>query len=97
MSPAGLSTRAAPKSMMPVTSSPVKSTATPLLIGAVPDQEPEPVAWTNLSGQAKARVFNTSLGHPEDFANPNFRKLLTNGIFWALEPQYAGSPPLAAK
>ena len=76
---------------------PLKSTTTPLLIGAVPDQEPEPVAWTNLSGARKTRVFNTSLGHPEDFANPHFRKLLTGGIFWSLEPQYAGSPPLAAK
>ncbi len=76
---------------------PLKSTTTPLLMGAIPNQEPEPVAWTNLSGPKKTRVFNTSLGHPEDFANPHFRKLLTSGIFWSLEPQYAGSPPLAAK
>jgi type 1 glutamine amidotransferase len=76
---------------------PLKSTTTPLLIGAIPNQEPEPVAWTNLSGPQKTRVFNTSLGHPEDFTSPQFRKLLTNGIFWSLEPQYAGSPPLAAK
>jgi type 1 glutamine amidotransferase/nicotinamidase-related amidase len=76
---------------------PLKSTTTPLLIGAIPNQEPEPVAWTNLSGPQKTRVFNTSLGHPEDFTNPHFRKLLTNGIFWSLEPHYAGSPPLAAK
>ncbi|HZL91651.1 MAG TPA: ThuA domain-containing protein [Pirellulaceae bacterium] len=75
---------------------PLKSTTTPLLMGMIPGQEPEPVAWTNLAGPQKARVFNTSLGHPEDFTNTHFRKLLTSGIFWALEPQYAGSPPLAA-
>lgn len=76
---------------------PLKDSATPLLIGSIPNQEPEPVAWTNVAGPKKARVFNTSLGHPDDFANPQFRKLLTSGIFWTLEPQYAGAPPLAAK
>jgi type 1 glutamine amidotransferase/nicotinamidase-related amidase len=76
---------------------PLRGTTTPLLIGAIPNQEPEPVAWTNLAGPKMARVFNTSLGHPEDFANPQFRKLLTNGIFWSLEPQYLGAPPLAKR
>jgi type 1 glutamine amidotransferase len=29
-------------------------------------------------------VFYTSLGHPDDFAEPAFRRLLLNGILWAL-------------
>ncbi|HEX4131290.1 MAG TPA: PVC-type heme-binding CxxCH protein [Pirellulales bacterium] len=45
-----------------------------------------PVAWTNQAG--KSRVFYTSLGHPDDFAQPAFTRMLTNAIFWAagLEP-----------
>jgi len=60
----------------------------PLLIGTVAGQEPEPVAWTNLAGPKEARVFFTSLGHEGDFQNPAFRKLLVNGLFWALEEPY---------
>ncbi len=41
-----------------------------------------PVAWTTTHN--KARVFFTSLGHPEDFTVPAFRTLLINGIRWAL-------------
>jgi type 1 glutamine amidotransferase len=29
-------------------------------------------------------VFFTSLGHPDDFKNAEFRRLLVNGIGWAL-------------
>jgi nicotinamidase-related amidase/type 1 glutamine amidotransferase len=76
---------------------PLRGTTTPLLIGSIPGQEPEPVAWTNVAGPKQARVFNTSLGHPDDFANPHFRMLLRGGIFWTLEPNYVGSPPLARK
>jgi nicotinamidase-related amidase/type 1 glutamine amidotransferase len=60
----------------------------PLLIGTIPGQEPEPVAWTNLAGPKQARVFFTSLGHEGDFQNPAFRKLLANGLFWSLEEPY---------
>ena len=44
--------------------------------------EAEPVAWVNT---AKARVFYTSLGSPEDFGVPQFRQLLVNGVLWALD------------
>jgi type 1 glutamine amidotransferase len=44
------------------------------------------VAWTHEYGQKNARVFYTSLGHPDDFKEPAFRKLLLNGIVWALGP-----------
>ncbi len=60
----------------------------PLLVGTVPGQEPEPIAWTNLAGPKQARVLFTSLGHIDDFQNPAFRKLLVNGLFWVLEEPY---------
>jgi rhodanese-related sulfurtransferase len=41
------------------------------------------VAWTHR--YKGGRVFYTSLGHPKDFANPAFRQLLVNAIFWALD------------
>ena len=68
--------------------SPLLAGTTPLLIGTVPGQNAEPVAWTNLAGPRQARVFFTSLGHAQDFENPAFRKLLVNGLFWALEEPY---------
>jgi type 1 glutamine amidotransferase len=64
--------------------SPLEKTASPLLIGTIPGQPSEPVAWTHLYGTKAARVFYTSLGHPDDFQNPEFRRLLVNGIAWAL-------------
>lgn len=51
--------------------------------------EVEPVAWVNTS--AKSRVFYTSLGSPEDFELPEFRRVLVNGITWALQVQQAPS------
>ncbi|MFN0066043.1 MAG: ThuA domain-containing protein [Limisphaerales bacterium] len=56
-------------------------TATPLLVGACAAGE-EPVAWVNTAGGR--RTFYTSLGGPEDFAEPAFRRLLLNGVLWAL-------------
>ena len=64
--------------------SPLEPDTTPLLIGAIPDQAPEPIAWTHRFGEKRARVFFTSLGHPDDFTNSEFRRLLVNGIGWAL-------------
>ncbi|HMC26600.1 MAG TPA: ThuA domain-containing protein [Verrucomicrobiae bacterium] len=62
--------------------SPLSDHTTLLLIGSVEGQEPEPMAWTH---EAKgARVFYTSLGHTNDFANPSFRNLLVNAVFWSL-------------
>lgn len=64
--------------------SPLEKTASPLLIGTIPGQPGEPVAWTHVYGTKGARVFYTSLGHPDDFQNPEFRRLLVNGVAWAL-------------
>jgi type 1 glutamine amidotransferase len=64
-------------------SSPLADSAKALLVGSIPNEKPEPVAWTNT--YKKARIFYTSLGHPDDFERPEFRRLLENAIFWALE------------
>jgi type 1 glutamine amidotransferase len=41
-----------------------------------------PVAWTKVT--RKQRVFFTTLGHPKDFEVESVRRLLINGIYWAL-------------
>ena len=62
---------------------PLAKTTQRLLIGTIPDKEPEPVAWTNR--YKRSRIFYTSLGHPDDFGNPQFRKMLINAVFWAMD------------
>lgn len=63
--------------------SPLVAGAKPLLLGAIEGKPAEPVAWTHryrrLSGR-EAAVFYTSLGHPDDFAEPGFRRLLLNAV-----------------
>jgi type 1 glutamine amidotransferase len=53
--------------------------ATVLLSGTFPGQT-YPVAWVRL--HRGGRVFYTSLGHPLDFGDPNFLRLLANAISW---------------
>ncbi|MFO0953474.1 MAG: ThuA domain-containing protein [Isosphaeraceae bacterium] len=62
--------------------SPLAVSATPLLVGTIPGQEAEPVAWTNLTSSG-GRVFYTTLGHVDDFSQPAFQRLLRNAITWA--------------
>jgi len=62
---------------------PLTDSTTRLLIGTIPDKEPEPVAWTNR--YKKSRIFYTSLGHPDDFGNAQFRRMLINAVFWAMD------------
>ena len=64
--------------------SPLDKTSTPLLIGTIEGQPAEPIAWTHLQGAKQGRVFYTSLGHPDDFQNPEFRQFLLNAVVWAL-------------
>ena len=64
--------------------SPLARTTTPLLVGTIPGESPEPIAWTHEYGPKHARVFFTSLGHPDDFQNAEFRRLLVNAFGWAL-------------
>jgi putative membrane-bound dehydrogenase-like protein len=50
-----------------------------LLTGSITGHT-EPIAWTRLHDGG--RIFYTSLGHPEDFKNPNFLRLLENALLW---------------
>jgi nicotinamidase-related amidase len=63
-------------------SSPLSASATPLLVGRVEGQPEEPIAWT-YTHPGGGRVFYTSLGHPDEFQSPFFRRLLLNGIYWS--------------
>jgi nicotinamidase-related amidase len=69
---------------------PLDASATVLLTGVIkqPDgtlSSAEPVAWTrdykSPSGKT-SRIFYTSLGPKEDFAQANFQKLLVNAVKW---------------
>jgi nicotinamidase-related amidase/type 1 glutamine amidotransferase len=62
--------------------SPLAKSATPLLLGWIPDKPSEPVLWTHTT-KAGGRVVYTSLGHPDDFKEDAFRCLLSNAIHWA--------------
>jgi nicotinamidase-related amidase/type 1 glutamine amidotransferase len=63
--------------------SPLAAGTTVLLTGHVADsQNNEPVAWTWTRGDG-GRSFYSSLGHPEDFQNADFQRLLLNGVYWA--------------
>lgn len=64
--------------------SPLEPDVTALLRGAIPNQPAEPLAWTRRFGPRQAKVFFTALGGEEDFRNPEFRRLLANGLKWAL-------------
>ncbi len=50
-----------------------------LLTGSIPEHT-EPVAWTRT--YKGGRVFYTSLGHPKDFEEPSYVRLIANAIFW---------------
>ena len=69
----------------------LSKSVTPLLVGKLADgSASEPVAWIN---QADGRrVFYTSLGSPDDFKLPVFRRLLLNGILWSLKQPVPPSP-----
>ena len=71
--------------------SPLQRTAWPLLVGTIPGEMPEPVAWTNQ--YKKTRVFYTSLGSRDDFQNPQFVRLLHNGARWLAGMKIAEAPP----
>jgi type 1 glutamine amidotransferase len=62
-----------------------------LMTGTSPEAT-EPITWTRTHNGG--RVFYTSLGHPQDFQEESFRRLLANGIFWAAgrDPQTPKTP-----
>ncbi|HEY7315485.1 MAG TPA: isochorismatase family protein [Gemmataceae bacterium] len=61
---------------------PLAKTATPLLIGSIPDKPAEPILWTHAT-KAGGRVVYTSLGHADDFKEAAFNRLLSNALRWA--------------
>jgi len=61
--------------------SPVKQDALVLMTGSVPDQT-EPLVW--IREHNGGRVVYCGLGHPDDFEEPQFQRLLANMIFWAM-------------
>jgi type 1 glutamine amidotransferase len=63
----------------------LKPGAQVVLHGTVEGFPPEPVAWTFIRADG-GRTFFTALGHPEDFENPSFQRMLLNGIHWAATP-----------
>lgn len=69
--------------------SPLAESCTRLLTGTIPGADPEPLAWTRLYGAKQARVLYTSLGHPDDFKDPQFRRLLLNAVRWAVRDPLA--------
>ena len=62
--------------------SPISSDATTLMTGSLKDRT-EPLTWTRTD--RGGRTVYTGLGHPDDFQEPQFRKLLINTIFWAMD------------
>jgi Trehalose utilisation len=58
---------------------PLAGTTWWLLMGHIPGQAEEPVAWMNHRVD-NGLSFYTSFGHPDDFAEPAFRKLLVAAL-----------------
>ncbi len=52
-----------------------------LMVGTTGDMV-EPITWTR--EYKGARVVYCALGHPDDFEQPQFQRLLTNMIFWGM-------------
>jgi putative membrane-bound dehydrogenase-like protein len=60
----------------------VSKDVTLLLNGSIP-KHTEPVAWTRVHNGG--RVFYTSLGHPQDFQDEQFRRLVVNALYWTCQ------------
>lgn len=59
---------------------------TRVLLTGTDGAKSQPAAWVRTpKGEFRGRVFYTSLGLPEDFKEPNYRRLLINAIFWAAD------------
>jgi putative heme-binding domain-containing protein len=67
----------------------IEKDVTVLLTGSIPGNT-EPVAWVRerKAGGKPQRVFYTSLGHPDDFKDPNYTRLLANGLMWTLGQEF---------
>ena len=63
---------------------PIASDAVLLMQGSIPDRQ-EPLTWIRPRQKNHGKVFYTGLGHPEDFKQPAFQKLLANAIHWSIK------------
>jgi len=70
---------------------PLQSNTMLLLTGTIPGHT-EPMAWTH--DYKGARIFYTSLGHPDDFKDDAFRRLLINAIHWSLNKPVPPNKPV---
>jgi nicotinamidase-related amidase len=61
--------------------SPLAKDTKPRWTGKAGDNPPEPVAWT-FTRPDGGRTFSTTLGHPDDFGEKAFVRLLRNGVYW---------------
>lgn len=57
---------------------------TVLMTGSIP-KESEAISWVR--EYKGGRVFYTSLGHPKDFEDENFKRMVTNAIFWTAKKE----------
>jgi len=73
--------------------SPVASDATVLMTGSLGERT-EPLTWVRT--YRGGRVVYTGLGHPDDFHDAPFRRLLVNAIFWAMNRPVPEEKPVAA-
>lgn len=51
---------------------------------SVNESESDIVAWA-WQNEWGAKIFGTSFGHPADFANPDFTRMLVNSVHWAVD------------
>lgn len=54
---------------------------TTVLMTGTNSEATEPITWTRT--YKGGNIFYTSLGHPQDFTEESFRRLLANALFWA--------------
>lgn len=66
-----------------------------VLLQGVSPEATEPIAWTR--EYKGGRIFYTSLGHPQDFQEPSFRRLLANALFWAAQREPQPKPSVKAE
>jgi type 1 glutamine amidotransferase/nicotinamidase-related amidase len=61
--------------------SPLKPDCNLLMTGSAGDER-EPITWTRT---VNGRMVFSALGHADDFVQPQFRQLLVNMVFWAMD------------
>lgn len=64
--------------------SPLMPIAKAILMGRIEGADPEPLAWSFRRADG-GQSFYTSLGHRDDFTNPEFAKMLKQAIDWTVQ------------